>query len=136
MKIFEKTNIPLLSQALTAYSLRQKTIAANIANIATPGYRPQRVSFEEELASAVKGEDVSPRRTHEKHMASDQSLSGESLARIVVDDDERQLLSGVNTVDIDQQMGELAETQLRYRFAARMLSDTFKAIQKSIRGQA
>jgi flagellar basal-body rod protein FlgB len=135
VKIFEKTNIPLLSRALTAYSLRQKAIAANIANIATPGYRPLHVSFEEELASAVKGGNVVPLRTHEKHMAADWSQGGKPLPRIEVEEDERQLLSGLNTVDIDQQMGELAETQLRYRFAARMLSNTFKGIQKSIRGQ-
>jgi flagellar basal-body rod protein FlgB len=135
VKIFEKTNIPLLSRALTAYSLRQKAIAANIANIATPGYQPQHVSFEEELASAANGGNVAPVRTHEKHMGAGWSQGTEPLPRIEVDEEEGQLLSGVNTVDIDQQMGELAETQLRYRFAARMLSNTFKGIQKSIRGQ-
>lgn len=41
-----------LSLALDAASLRHQAIAANIANIKTQGYVPQRVNFEAQLASA------------------------------------------------------------------------------------
>ncbi len=44
------------------------------------------------------------------------------------------LASGVNNVDLDQEMAELAKTQLRFKFAARLIGDAFRGIQKSIRG--
>lgn len=138
MKIFEKTNIPLLSQALKAYAMRHRAIASNIANIATPGYQPQQISFEEELHSAWTTQTIRAERTHERHIPVGSSELGEAVPRVVTVDpsDPDSLASGVNSVDIDREMGALAENQLRFRFVARMLSDTFKGIQKSIRGQA
>ena len=44
------------------------------------------------------------------------------------------LASGVNNVDLDGEMAELAKNQIRYKFAARLIGDTFRGIQKSIRG--
>ncbi|RMF32645.1 MAG: hypothetical protein D6747_08745 [Chlorobiota bacterium] len=40
-----REKLPLMSTALEAYALRQRTIAKNIANATTPGYRPERVRF-------------------------------------------------------------------------------------------
>lgn len=42
----------VVEYALDGLSARHTAIAANIANANTPGYRPQRVSFEDQLASA------------------------------------------------------------------------------------
>ncbi|HRI55460.1 MAG TPA: flagellar basal body protein [Anaerolineae bacterium] len=50
-----------LSLALDAASMRQRVIASNIANASTPGYAPQRVSFEAELAAADQGFALSAR---------------------------------------------------------------------------
>ncbi|MEH6461565.1 flagellar basal body rod protein FlgB [Chitinimonas sp. JJ19] len=48
----ESVTLSLVSQALDAATLRHQAIAANIANVNTPGYRPVRVSFEEQLTAA------------------------------------------------------------------------------------
>ena len=37
---------------------------------------------------------------------------------------------------IPETLAELAKDQIHFRFAARMISDAFKGIQKSIRGQS
>jgi flagellar basal-body rod protein FlgB len=42
--------------------------------------------------------------------------------------------SGMNNVDLDQEMAELAKNQIRFRFSTRILGDTFRGLQKSIRG--
>lgn len=42
-----------IEYALDGLSLRHTAIATNIANANTPGYRPQRVSFENQLASVM-----------------------------------------------------------------------------------
>jgi flagellar basal-body rod protein FlgB len=138
VKIFEKTRIPLLTNALKAYSMRHKVIASNIANVATPGYKAQRVSFEEKLAAARNEHILQGAQTHEKHFTLVRSAIGAATPHVVEAEQTASadsFMSGVNSVDIDREMGELAENQFRYRFAARMLANTFQGIQKSIRGQ-
>jgi flagellar basal-body rod protein FlgB len=49
--LFNK-KLPLLNRALDAYSLRQQTIARNIANATSPVYRPEKVRFEEDFREA------------------------------------------------------------------------------------
>lgn len=140
MKLFDATKIPLLGKALDVYTLRQKVISSNIANITTVGYRSQNVTFEEQIAGAMQKDFVSPAVTNERHIAiasenpisvdarivdipSENSLSGDPLA------------SGINNVDIDHEMADLAKNQIRFKFAARLLAESFRGIQKSIRGQ-
>ena len=42
-----------LERAMDGVALRQRTSAQNIANVMTPGYHAQRVSFEGDLAAAL-----------------------------------------------------------------------------------
>ena len=139
ISLFNRTTIPLLGKALDAYALRQKVIASNIANIATVGYRSQTVSFENELGDALQGSQISGMQTNERHLP----IGAPSMAdpAIQVTDTNRGQAattntSGVNDVDVDNEMAELAKDQIHFRFAARMISDAFKGIQKSIRGQS
>lgn len=56
MQLFDTTQIAL-EVALHGTSLRQQAIAQNIANVNTPGYRRQEVSFEDALGSALRAND-------------------------------------------------------------------------------
>lgn len=140
MKIFESTNIPLLGKALDAYALRQKVSAANIANITTPGYKSQSVSFEEHLASASPQTMMRGAMTNEKHMPAG---SASDISRVELETHEtsldnasgyNEMASGFNDVNIDLEMAELAKNQIRFKFSSRLLGETFKGIQKAIRG--
>ena len=140
VKLFDKTRIPLLETALNAYALRNKVSAANIANINTVGYKAKSVSFEEELSGALN-QAVPTARTNDRHIPLGSTARPDSPARIIEDrsgpgTEKDELSSGVNNVDIDHEMAELAKNQIRFRFAARLVSESFKGIQKSIRGQA
>jgi flagellar basal body rod protein FlgB len=44
------------------------------------------------------------------------------------------IASGVNGVDIETEMAELAKNQIRFKYAAKLLGEQFRGIQKSIRG--
>jgi len=138
ISLFNTTNIPLLGKALDAYALRQKVIASNIANIATVGYRSQSVSFEDQLTGALEGTQISGTQTNERHIPTGGPSTEEATAE-VTDTNKGSAAaantSGVNDVDIDNEMAELARDQIRFRFAARMVTDIFKNIQKSIGGQ-
>jgi flagellar basal-body rod protein FlgB len=139
VKLFDKTRIPLLETALNAYALRNKVSAANIANVNTVGYKSKSVSFEEELSGALH-QAGTPARTNDRHIPVGNAARPDSPARIFEDRSRTgtqtdELASGVNNVDIDHEMAELAKNQIRFRFAARLVSESFKGIQKSIRGQ-
>lgn len=140
MRLFDSTNIPLLGKALDVYALRQKVTASNLANITTHGYKSQNVSFEEHLASASQDVAVKGATTNDKHI----NVGGAAAMVDVqpqVHDTARnnppgysEMSSGFNDVDIDMEMAELAKNQIRFKFGSRLLGDTFKGIQKAIRG--
>jgi flagellar basal-body rod protein FlgB len=128
--------IPVLNRGLDAYALRQKVIAGNLANITTPGYKAQTVKFEDELSGAMQSGSIPGVTTDARHMAIGGSSAGNVTPTVetVPASESEALASGVNNVDLDQQMAELAKTQLRFRFASRLIGDSFRSIQKSIRG--
>jgi flagellar basal-body rod protein FlgB len=141
MKLFEDTKIPILSKALSAYTLRHKAISSNIANITTVGYHSQNVTFEDQLSGALSGSQIAGAQTNPEHLpVGGRSLQGASPAiesstldgGIEVDP----TASGINDVDIDREMTELAKNQLRFKFASKLLGESFRGLQKSIRGQS
>lgn len=140
MKLFDATKIPLLSKALEAYALRQKVTAANIANATTPAYKSQTVVFEEKLARAQEGLRLAGTAHSPKHLpigAESKPSDIELEVRALSDDPPpgyHPMASGYNDVDIDHEMAELVKNQIRYKFGSRLLGDTFKGIQKAIRG--
>jgi flagellar basal-body rod protein FlgB len=140
MKIFDSTKIPILSKALDAYSLRHKVISSNLANITTVGYRSKSVSFEEQLSGALQGQGVETTATASSHTSVvTPQLNGVQPAIVEANVgaglESDPTASGINDVDIDTEMTELAKNQLRFKFASKILGDTFRGIQKSIRGQ-
>jgi len=141
MKLFEKTRIPTLHTALSAYALRNKVISSNIANINTIGYKAKSVTFEDELSGAMQESRVVGAQTDRRHMAIGRGGPSENTARVVNGVPEGSqandpLASGVNNVEIDHEMAELAKNQIRFKFSAKLIGETFRGIQKSIRGQA
>jgi len=137
VKLFNSTNIPLLSKALDAYTLRHRTISSNIANISSAGYRAQEVSFEDQLAASRAQGGVGVAVTDPRHIATSADNPADvtpSVHDVPLPAGAAANASGVNDVDIDTEMAELARNQIRFRFAARLLAGTFKDIQESIRG--
>jgi len=147
VKLFNSTTIPLLSKALDAYSLRHRAISSNIANISSAGYRAQEVSFEDQLAASRSAGGVTVAVTDPRHIATaadnpadvtpsvhDVPLPPGTAGGATGATTAEANASGVNNVDIDSEMAELARNQIRFRFAARLLAGTFKDIQESIRG--
>ncbi len=140
MSLFSATKVPLLGKALDAYALRQKVIGSNVANLTTSGYRARTVRFDEELRGAMQEPQLPMAQTDAQHLtpsAGEPASPGTEIQeqRSGRDSQHDPMASGFNDVDIDHEMSELAKNQIRFKYAARMLSDTFKGIQKSIRGQ-
>ena len=75
-----------LERAMDGVMLRQRVAAQNIANVMTPGYQAQRVSFEDNLASALAtgddpgraGIDVAPTGEQSDARGNNVDLVGEN----------------------------------------------------------
>ena len=133
--IFGKTNIPLLSKALTTYSMRQKSIADNIANVDTPGFRRSEVAFEEDLKKALEKRGVKGHITKEKHIPIGRREIEKVKPKYVIPKDES-LASGMNNVNIDKEMAELAKNQIRYNGASILIGNLFSRLRSAIRGES
>ncbi len=123
-----------MNRALDAYAMRQSTIAKNVANATTPGYSPEMVKFEEffaEQKSTARGV-----LTNEVHIPIGAKPDGLILPEDLdaeVPAPER-YFSGESHVNIDKEMAELAENQIRFRFASRATSKYFDGMSTAIRG--
>ncbi|MES2938217.1 MAG: flagellar basal body protein [Pseudomonadota bacterium] len=106
-----------LSLALDAASLRQRAIAANIANHATEGYVPVTVDFASQMEDA--------RRALETRG----SVDAASLSAVRV---ELQPMLDANgrpaKVQLDAQMADMAENAVQYQALVRALSRHFSIL--------
>jgi flagellar basal-body rod protein FlgB len=130
--IFDKSGIPLYQRLLKVASSAQKATASNIANVATPGYAPQSVNFKDEMANALKAQGSSvPATTNPRH------ISGRPANIIRIKDiGDGDNASGINDVDIETEMSDLAENQMMYEFGAKRLARTFAMLHEAIKGKA
>ena len=108
----------LLAAAMRAEALRQKTIASNIANIETPGYRRSDVKFTELLAKAMDdgGGKVDVRQVEPE----------------VYQPRNTPVRSNGNDVILEVEVGNLVENSLRYKTLARLLAKKVRGIDKII----
>lgn len=106
--MLDSVSINALSSALAGLSARQSATANNIANINTPNYRAQTVSFESALAASVQAGSgiVTP-------------TNGLSL--------EPTQLNG-NNVNLDTEVITNANTVLQYQFASQAIGKELTAI--------
>lgn len=117
--------------ALDAAAERQRAIASNIANVATPGYRAKEVAFEEFLEAEKTGGGLS--RTQPGHLAG--SAGG---ARATPKPELRARAdagagSGINNVSIERETTELAENSLHFQALSQFLANKYRAIRDAIR---
>ena len=129
--LFDHAHLSSLKRAVDVYARRHQVTAENIANIETPGYRGQRVKFEEMLS----GEAMRLRgtTTHEGHLPIGRRDPWETEAEVV--DSSSGFDNGVNNVDIDTEMTDLATTDLSYRMATRLLSMRYSMLRGAIKGR-
>ncbi len=113
MGMFDSVSSVALNSALDGLALRQRVIADNVANIQTPGYQAQRVSFEDELSRAVK------------------HGSGAVTAQV-----ERSLeptREDGNNVNLDTETLLNVDTNLRYQLATQAISGQFASVRAAMR---
>ncbi len=111
--MIETERITLLGNALKAYNWRLKALTSNLANMDTPGYQRMSVKFEEtlqEVRHAVPGlrhsTDIQPR-----------------------------MKVGETGPVLEDELMNLADTQMRTQFSTKTLHDHFQMLRTSITGR-
>ncbi len=129
-----KEGLPLMNRALDTYSLRQQTISKNIANATSPHYRPERVKFEE----FFHNRDIVLSGSREY---STSIPIGKQQGEIIPGEKEPKpipepeiFFEGETHVNIDHEMSQLAQNQIRFKFGSQMANRFFDNITKSISG--
>ena len=116
--------IDVLTKAADASSLRNKTIANNIANVDTPNYKRQDVSFAANLQQALK---------NSRYESLDQKIDNMKVdnlkSTVYTDNSNYSYRLDGNNVDIDTENTELAKNQLIYDGLTQSLTAEFKNLQ-------
>ena len=133
--LFNQTSMPVIKSTLDAAMLRSRTVANNIANINTPGYRRVEVSFEKELREALDRTKLKGTRTDEKHLQVGKKDLSDVSAKAYKPVDPT-LPSGVNNVDIDTEMAKLAEAQIMYNYAVKFGQGIYRKLNSAIQGRS
>lgn len=114
--MFNTTDI--LGKAVQGTWARNEAIASNIANVDTPGYKRKDVVFETYLNQAMQGNG---------------KITSKELDRIkpktVTDNSSMSYRLDGNNVDVDAEMGYLAENQLRYNALVSQVNYNFSRIK-------
>ena len=122
-----------LKKGLDAWAMRQRAHAQNIANAETPGYKRVVVDFESKLREALRGGEGSIARTDPRHIPSTEA-DIENISLQVRRESIDPNGNGINGVDIDREMAEMAETQLRFMAATELLKRRYEGLKSAIRG--
>ena len=125
------STIKLLENFTSYCAERNKVVSENIANIGTENYQRKDVVFKDLLSENMNTKLITDDDRH--FVSSDEGNNSPSSFKIVTDHSQDNV-SGVNNVDIDKEMGDLAENYLNFKFAADKISNYFKTIQNVIKG--
>ncbi|GAA0362159.1 flagellar basal body rod protein FlgB [Alkalibacterium iburiense] len=122
------SNVELIKKALNASSMRQETIASNISNVNTEGYKAKRVDFENTLKKAMSGSAL--RGTHDKHFGSSSIESIQPEVRVQTGN---RINENGNNVAIDTEMAELSANTIYYQALTSQLSSQYASIRSVLR---
>lgn len=132
--LFSGRKLGVLKSALAAYAQRGRVHAANIANVDTPGYRAKEVRFEDDLRLALRTQPAGlMARTDQRHVA---PIGDMPRGRTELREAESSLTTnGINNVEIDREMADLAANTLRFDVAAELVARTYRGMKSAIRGR-
>lgn len=125
----------LLERALDGVAARQRITAHNIANVDTPGYKRQRLSFEQSLREALH-DPARPRLagvvTHPRHIPIGERVSALERPFRVERDMTTTMRDDGNNVDIEAEMAQIVKDQVFYQALADQVSRRYAMLRDAI----
>lgn len=121
MSIYIKT----LEQFLNYCTEKNKVISNNISNAGTKNYKREDVDFKSYLQ-----DNMSEGQVNKKFIPINQNEDAISKTY----DSSTEQVSGLNNVDIDKEMSELATNSVSFKLSSKMMGEYFKTLQYVIKG--
>ena len=113
------SDLPALQNALSRTTQRQALLTSNVANVNVPGYKRKDIDF---------------------HVALQNEIGGQTQAQLDIQDAKAQAASDQvslrpdgNNVDMEREVTNMAETDLRYQTLTELTSDYFSGLKSVIR---
>lgn len=108
----------VIEAGISAEGMRQKTIASNVANLQTPGYRRVDVDFKTSLAKAMDGSgNVDLNKVNAEVYQPKNTAVNEKG----------------NDVSLEVEIGEMVKNSLRHQTYVRLLQKKYQQIDLAIR---
>ena len=136
--IFSST-VDLLGKSIDLRAKNQNLISSNIANAETPNFIPKTLAFEQELQGALKNNHYSqrpsavPNARHIPIRGTGGSSTLQSVTGTVVETPAKTPGRDGNAVELENEMGRMAENQIMFNFSVQMLSKKFEGLKTAIR---
>ncbi|MEK5184374.1 flagellar basal body rod protein FlgB [Solibacillus sp. FSL R5-0449] len=128
MDLFGGT-ISSLEKGLSYATLKNKTIAQNIANVDTPNYKTKEVSFKDVLNDA-KQATIPAYRTDARHYDFKINIGGSG---VYSNENFRSRANG-NAVNMDAEQAKLAENTIYYNALIDRVSSKFSTLNNVVKG--
>jgi flagellar basal-body rod protein FlgB len=131
--IFGKT-LASLERTLDTRSMNQKLIVSNISNLDTPNFKAFKMMMDEEIQDgAGSAAPLHMTRTRSAHLdMTPRPMAGGRIER--VEENPLSLRGDGNTVELDNEMTNLAENTLMYNTATRIIANKFSFLKDVIKG--
>jgi flagellar basal-body rod protein FlgB len=123
-KLFDQT-MGLVQRTLDIRGARHQVLSGNIANVETPDYAAKDLPFQKVLESSLEGSGLlALKRTHQQHLPV-YAEEGTDFSRDIE-------MASAPGVDVDQQMANLAENNLKFQAGVQALIKKFEGLRVSV----
>jgi flagellar basal-body rod protein FlgB len=140
MFIFDKMkSAQLLEKALDTASLRQKIIANNITNVDVPNFKRSEVNFESELKRVIQEKEsentsIKALVTDSRHIPFSMPRDISSVNPRINFDYSTTTRNDGNNVDIEKEVVDASENQMKYNLFIQRINSFFSGIKKVMDG--
>ena len=119
--MIETSLLNFIESQLSVASRRQQVLSANIANVDTPGYRAQDVTFEDQMGL------LNMVRTAGRHITPLESSAGFRMFDVGT-----KAKPNGNTVDLDRELTEVTKNGFQYVTLMQFLQNKLRTLRASI----
>lgn len=133
-QVFSKSDA-VLEKSLNHRLAKQNVILGNLANAATPGFRALGYEFEEQLRASVGNDGgLAVQTSDPRHMMNPGIDQGGDVKPDLFVKPQESIGNDGNSVDVDQEMTEMAWNQTLYRATVELLNRRMAMLRYGING--
>ncbi len=129
--LFSNTKMSLVHRSLDVSMLRHGAISNNIANVNTPNFKKQEVTFEDELCRAMSSDGFRGHVTNPKHILIGAG-SIKSVQPKLITNGRTSMRNDGNNIDIDEEMSMLSKNTVAYRALSSAMEGELTKISQAI----